>query len=56
MARVDGMKNASGKYYFFLDSDDTIESNTLEEINNILLRDSEIDMVIFREKLIFFSN
>ena len=55
MARVDGMKNASGKYYFFLDSDDTIESNTLEEINNILLRDSEIDMVIFREKLIYID-
>ena len=36
MARNNGVKEASGEYLIFLDSDDYIEKNLLKEINNSL--------------------
>ena len=36
MARNNGVKKAKGEYILFLDSDDYLEENTLQEIENVL--------------------
>ena len=48
MARNNGVKKAKGEYLLFLDSDDYLEENTLEEINKAL--DSKPDIVRFQIK------
>lgn len=52
-ARNSGIKEATGDYIFFLDSDDLIEPNLFEEIN-FFLNESEIniDMISFGYKII----
>lgn len=45
-ARNYGMKNAKGKYYYFLDCDDYIKENLLETVYNKML-ETEADLVAF---------
>lgn len=47
-ARNEGLKNASGRYVFFIDSDDCIDSTTLEKLHdNASLNDSDIVLYKF---------
>lgn len=45
-ARNEGIKIAKGKYVYFIDSDDKIDLNTLEELYNFIEKHGQ-DMVIF---------
>lgn len=45
-ARNEGIKNATGTYLYFLDSDDSIKSDTLERINGVFKKEA-IDIVAF---------
>ena len=49
-----GLELASGKYVYFLDSDDTIEPEALEELSRIADRD-ELDAVFFDSRDIYES-
>ena len=51
MARNNGVKEASGDYLIFLDSDDYIEKDLLEEINNSLSNNP--DLVRYQIKEVF---
>lgn len=51
MARNNGVKEASGEYLIFLDSDDYIEKDLLEEINNSLSNNP--DLVRYQIKEVF---
>lgn len=53
MARNNGVKEASGEYLIFLDSDDYIEKDLLEEINNSL--SNSPDLVRYQIKEVFDS-
>lgn len=44
-ARNDGIKMAKGEYIFYIDGDDFIEENTLEELYNYAIR-KDLDVVI----------
>jgi glycosyltransferase involved in cell wall biosynthesis len=47
VARNNGAKNASGKYLFFLDSDDGFEPNHLQAVHSLLLREGfPVGMVV----------
>ena len=46
-ARRIAIDNAQGKFCIFVDSDDFIECNLLETVNSYLLKDVNIDMVIY---------
>ncbi len=48
-ARNRGMEQATGKYLYFLDSDDTIEPETLEELSSLADKD-HLDAVFFDSK------
>ena len=48
-ARNHGMEQATGKYLYFLDSDDTIEPETLEELSSLADKD-HLDAVFFDSK------
>jgi len=50
-ARNDGVARATGDYIIFLDSDDYINSNLLEEINNVLSGEL-VDVVRFQGNLV----
>jgi glycosyltransferase involved in cell wall biosynthesis len=46
-ARNNGAKNATGKYLFFLDSDDGFEPNHMQEVHDLLQRESfPVSMVV----------
>ena len=51
VARNNGVKDASGEYLIFLDSDDYIEKDLLEEINNSLSNNP--DLVRYQIKEVF---
>lgn len=53
MARNNGVKDASGEYLIFLDSDDYIEKDLLKEINNSLSNNP--DLVRYQIKEVFDS-
>ena len=53
MTRNNGVKEASGEYLIFLDSDDYIEKNLLKEINNSL--SNSPDLVRYQIKEVFDS-
>jgi glycosyltransferase involved in cell wall biosynthesis len=46
-ARNAGLDKASGKYIYFIDSDDWVEPDTLQKCITIMEEDSEIDLVGF---------
>lgn len=46
-ARQVGIENASGEYSLFVDSDDFVELNLLESINNALEHNPKTDIVVF---------
>ena len=51
-ARRVGIANASGDYCIFVDSDDYIENNLLNELNMILSLDETIDVLIYSFKYV----
>lgn len=46
-ARRDAIDRANGEFCVFVDSDDFVETNLLDTINRYLLKDEDIDMVLF---------
>ena len=46
-ARLEAIKNATGDYCLFCDSDDFVENNLLETINDILNENPNTDMVMY---------
>ncbi|MBR3802125.1 MAG: glycosyltransferase family 2 protein [Clostridia bacterium] len=46
-ARLEAIKNASGEYCLFCDSDDFVESDLLETVNNVLSDNPDTDMVMY---------
>lgn len=50
-ARNAGMDRASGDYLMFVDGDDWIDDNCLEEVYNFV--ETETEMVVFRERRIY---
>lgn len=49
VARNTGIKSSNGKFIFFMDSDDYIESNTLEKVVSYF-NTNEIDVLFFKAK------
>lgn len=49
VARNTGIKSANGKFVYFMDSDDYIESNTLEKVVSYF-NTNEIDVLFFKAK------
>ncbi len=46
-ARIEAIKNATGNYSLFCDSDDFVESNLLETVDNVLNKNPDTDMVMY---------
>ena len=46
-ARLEAIKNASGEFSLFCDSDDFVEPDLLETVNNILCDNPDTDMVMY---------
>ena len=46
-ARLEAIKNASGEYSLFCDSDDFVENNLLETVNDVLNNNPNTDMVMY---------
>lgn len=62
-ARRAGIKIAQGEYCVFCDSDDYLEKNALEKLNNLLQKITDIDVILYNayqvsedKKDIFFEN
>ncbi len=52
-ARNIGIKNAKGKYICYVDGDDFIRPNLLEEVNKIITDNKDLDMVVFNAERVF---
>lgn len=52
-ARNRGIKEAKGDYIIFIDDDDTINSELLEEINKEIEKNSDLDLVRFQIQKVF---
>ena len=48
IARTTGVKKATGDYCLFVDSDDWIENDTIEKINEYILKYKNVDIIKFR--------
>ncbi len=48
IARKNGIKNASGKYTMFLDADDSYFENTITEVENLIKKYNNPDIIRFR--------
>ncbi len=46
-ARLEAIKNATGEYCLFCDSDDFVENNLLETLNYVLTENPDTDMVMY---------
>jgi len=46
-ARNEGLKKATGKYILFLDSDDYLNENYIKEINEILKKNKNVELINF---------
>lgn len=46
-ARLEAIRNATGEYCLFSDSDDFVENNLLETVDNVLSENSDTDMVMY---------
>lgn len=46
-ARLEAIKNATGNYSLFCDSDDFVENNLLETVDNALNKNPDTDMVMY---------
>jgi len=55
IARNNGIKNASGKYLVFVDSDDEIQNNMIEKMVANLEK-NQVDLVVAGVKKIFYKN
>lgn len=53
VARNTGLKAANGDYVYFLDGDDSVESNFIEEISKILNNKKELDILFFGYRRIY---
>ena len=54
-ARNKGLKEMHGDFFMFLDSDDAIEKNIMEDTMNCFVRYPQADMVVFGWKKIFIN-
>lgn len=55
-ARNRGLKEMHGDFFMFLDSDDAIEKNIIEDVVNYFMRVPKADMIVFGWKKIFENN
>ena len=46
-ARLEAIRNATGEYCLFSDSDDFVENNLLETVDNVLSENPDTDMVMY---------
>lgn len=46
-ARLEAIRNATGEYCLFSDSDDFVENNMLETVDNVLIKNPDTDMVMY---------
>lgn len=47
-----GIKEATGDYFIFVDSDDTINAKLLEELNDVLIKNNDLDLVKYQIQMI----
>ena len=46
-ARLEAIRNATGEYCLFSDSDDFVENNLLETVDNVLSKNPDTDMIMY---------
>lgn len=52
-ARYMGINNAEAQYCLFLDCDDTLRNNTLEELNKYISKNANADIVVFNGSRVY---